>query len=143
MDQERFVLDSYALLAFFEGENGHEAVEQLLARASRGDCQLFLSVINLGEILYITERERGLSKAQEVLARIDELPINLVVANRANTLAAAHIKAEWPLAYADCFAAALAKVKDATIVTGNPEFRQLEAASVVSIAWLATNPPHQ
>ncbi|MBI2851007.1 MAG: hypothetical protein HYX80_08225 [Chloroflexi bacterium] len=48
----------------------------------------------------------------------------------------AHIRAQWPIAYADCFAAALAKLKGATIVTGDPEFKHLEAASVVSIAWL-------
>ncbi len=134
---ERFVLDSYALLAFFEGEKkGQETVKQLLEKAFEGRYQLFMSVVNLGEVLYITERERGLPKVHEVLARIDELPIWIVDADRAYTLAAAHLKAKWPIAYADCFAVALANLQDATVVTGDPELKHLEAASVVPIAWL-------
>lgn len=136
MEQERFVLDSYALLAFLEGEKGQKEVERLLKQASGGHCQLFMSVINLGEVLYIIERERGLPKTHEVLARVDELPIQIVDANRPHTLAAAHIKAQVAVAYADCFAAALAQLEGATIVTGDPEFRQLESASVAPIAWL-------
>ena len=106
-----------------------ERVRGLLQEALAGQCQLFMSIINLGEILYITERERGLPKAQEALARIDELPIQVIDASRAHTIFAAHIKAWWPVAYADCFAAALAKLKNATIITGYPEFRHLERLS--------------
>lgn len=138
MEPERFVLDSYALLAFLEGAEGGERVRELLQQSLAGQCELFMSTVNLGEVLYITERERGLPKAQEVLARIDELPIKVIDANRAHTLTAAHIKAQWSIAYADCFAVALAKLKNATIVTGDPEFRHLEAACVVPITWLET-----
>ena len=120
------------------GTHDMRLVKELLQEALAGQCQLFMSIINLGEVLYITERERGLPKVQEVLAHIDELPIQLIDANRAQTLTAAHIKAQWSIAYADCFAVALAKLKDATVVTGDPEFRHLEAASVVPIAWLGT-----
>ena len=136
MEPERFVLDSYAVLAFLEGAAGWERVRELLQEALMGQCELLMSMVNLGEVVYITERKRGLPKAQEVLARIDELPIKVLDADRAHTLTAAHIKAQWSMAYADCFAVALAKLEDATIVTGDPEFRLLEAASVVSIAWL-------
>ena len=136
MEQERFVLDSYALLAFLEGEEGQEEVERLLKRASGGHCQLLMSVVNLGEVAYITERERGLPTVHEILARVDELPIQIVDADRAHALAAAHIKAQVPVAYADCFAAALAELESATIVTGDPEFIQLETASLVRVTWL-------
>lgn len=138
LEPERFVLDSYAVIAFLEGAEGGEQVRELLQKALGGRCELFMSIVNLGEVVYITERERGLPKAQEVLARIDELPIKVIDANRAHTLSAAHIKAQWPIAYADCFTVALAKLQDATIVTGDPEFRHLEAASLVPIAWLET-----
>ena len=138
METERFVLDSYAVLAFLEAAEGGERVRELLQDALAGQCELFMSTVNLGEVLYITERGRGLPKAQEVLARIDELPIKVIDANHTHTLAAAHIKAQWSIAYADCFGVALAKLKKATIVTGDPEFRHLEAASVVPIAWLET-----
>lgn len=134
MEAKSFVLDSYAVLAFLGGENGGERVRELLREALAGRCQLFMSTVNLGEVLYITERERGLPKAQEVLARIDELPIRVIDATRAHTLTAAHIKARWSIAYADCFAVALAKLKGAKIVTGDPEFKQV--ASIIPVVWL-------
>jgi ribonuclease VapC len=139
LGQQRFVLDSYALLAYFAGEVGLEQVRGLLEKASAGRCQLFMSVINLGEILYITKRERGLPKAQETLARINELPVQIVDADQAQTLAAAHIKAHWPIAYADCFAVALAQLKDATLVTGDAELKQLEADCIVPVVWLVAD----
>lgn len=49
-------------------------------------------------------------------------------------LGAAHIKAEYPIAYADAFAAALAQHHRTTLVTGNPEFKALE--ELVEIQWL-------
>jgi ribonuclease VapC len=95
-----------------------------------------LSVVNLGEVVYIVERERGLPKAQETLARIDELPIDVVSVDRTLTLAAAHLKMDCPIAYADCFAAALSQIKNATLVTGNPEFGKLKPDCNVQIEWL-------
>ena len=114
LERECYVLDSYALIAYFEGENGLEQVKELLQTAAQEHCELLMSVINLGEALYIIERERGLAKAQQTMARIDELPIQIVDVDRTHALAAAHLKAQWPVAYADCFAAALAQLKGAS-----------------------------
>lgn len=131
-----YVLDSYAVLAYLEGESGSDHVRELLEAARKDRCRLYMCVINLGEVLYIVERERGLPRTREVLARIDELPIEIVNADRNVTLAAAHLKAECPIAYADCFAAALSQVKEAALVTGDPEFRQIKAGVALDIDWL-------
>jgi ribonuclease VapC len=133
---KQYVLDSYALLAYFEGEPGGDRVKELLESAWEGKCHLYISTVNLGEVLYIVERERGLPKAQEVLARIDELPLELVSADRALMLAAAHLKAQLPIAYADCFAAALSRLKNAPLVTGDPEFRHIPPEHGWQIEWL-------
>jgi len=130
------VLDSYALIAFLEGEAGGETVEALLKEGLKNNCFLYMSAVNLGEVIYIAERERGLAKAQQVLARIDEMPIAVVDAGRQCSLAAAHIKAHWALSYADCFAAALCQLMDAVLVTGDQEFVPLEAAGAVTIRWI-------
>jgi ribonuclease VapC len=87
--------------------------------------------------MYIVERERGLPRAQETLARIDELPIEVMNVDRPLTLAAAHLKMDCPIAYADCFAAALSQVKKASLVTGDPEFRKIKADCNLKIEWLA------
>ena len=135
---QRFVLDSYAVLAFLGSEAGTDRVGELLQRGTDGRCQLFISVINYGEVIYITEREKGFSKAQEVIARIDELPVSIVDCGRTLAVMAAHIKARYPIAYADCFAAALAATLGALLVTGDPEFKPLEAAHIISIDWLSS-----
>jgi predicted nucleic acid-binding protein len=132
-----YVLDSYALLAYFEGEPGSEQVRRLLEAAKEGQCRLYMCVINLGEVMYIVERERGLPKAQEILARVDELPIEVINVDRTLTLAAAHLKADCPIAYSDCFAAALSQMKSATLVTGDPEFNKIKADRGICIQWLA------
>ena len=134
LQAREYVLDSYALLAYFAAEAGNKQVLKRLEEAKEGKCQLSLCVVNLGEVIYIVERTRGLRKAQEALARIDELPIRIVSADRVITLAAAHIKANCSIAYADCFAAALAKIKKAELITGGPEFKQV--ANEIKIGWL-------
>ncbi|MBL7126140.1 MAG: type II toxin-antitoxin system VapC family toxin, partial [Dehalococcoidales bacterium] len=115
---KEYVLDSYALLAYLEGEPGGDRVKELLEAATEGKCRLHMSMVNLGEVVYIVERERGLPKAQEALACIAELPIEIVDADYNLTLASAHLKAQWSIAYADCFAAALSQLKGAPLVTG-------------------------
>jgi ribonuclease VapC len=137
LEHKRYILDSFALIAYFEGEKGQGLVTGLFERAEKGGCELFLSIVNLGEIAYIVERERGLPKAQETLARIDELPISICDVDRNLALSAAHLKAHYSIAYADCFAAALAKSKDAALVTGDPEFKNAGMDSFVTIVWLA------
>ena len=134
-----FVLDSYALLAYLEGEPGSDRISELLNAAKDGKCHLYMCVVNMGEVMYIVERERGLPKAQETLARIDELPIEIVDVDRPLTLAAAHLKMDCPIAYADCFAAALSQLKNATLVTGDPEFSKIKPDCNVRVEWLTNH----
>jgi predicted nucleic acid-binding protein len=132
-----YVLDSYALLAYFEDEPGSERVAKIFETARKDNCPLYMCAVNLGEVIYIVERERGLSEAQETLALIDELPVEIVDVDRTLALAAAHLKTVCPIAFADCFAAALAQIKNAPLVTGDPEFRKINPECDVRIEWLA------
>jgi predicted nucleic acid-binding protein len=133
-DQTSFILDSFALLAYLQDEPQASHIEKLLENAGKGKCHLFLSLINLGEILYITERRGGVAKAQDALALIRQLPIELIPAEEQIVFSAAHIKANYPLSYADAFAVAVAIEEDATIVTGDPEFQTVKA--LITIEWL-------
>jgi predicted nucleic acid-binding protein len=129
-----YVLDSFALLAYLQDEPVASRIEKLLDNADRGKCQLFLSVINLGELLYITERRGGVAKAQDALALIRQLPIQVVPADEQMVFAAAHIKANHTLSYADAFVVAIAMQESASILTGDPEFQAVE--SLVTLEWL-------
>ena len=117
-----YILDSYALLAYFGGEVGEARVKEILHNASIGESRVLMSLINLGEVVYITERERSLTKAQEILAIIEQLPIEILPVDRQTVLAAAHIKANYPVAYADAFAVIAAQTHVGVLFTGDPEF---------------------
>lgn len=117
-----YVLDSFAVLAFLAAEEGMARVQEVLADASAGKCTALLSLINLGEVAYIIEREQGLARVHETLGMIDQMPIEVLPASREAVLAAAHIKADHPIAYADAFAVAAAQSVDGVVLTGDPEF---------------------
>jgi ribonuclease VapC len=129
------VLDSFAILALLRGEPGAPAVRQLIEQAIEGEVTLLMSQINLGEVIYHTERVHGVRQAQETLVEIEALPIQMVEATRRRVLDAAHIKANHRIAYADAFAATLAREHGAALVTGDPEFRALGQA--IKVEWLA------
>jgi predicted nucleic acid-binding protein len=129
-----YVLDSYALLAHFEDEAGGEKVRKILRASSAGKARLFLSVINLGELYYISLRERGREMAEQILFLMEQLPVDIVIADREMTLEAAKLKGSHPVAYADCFAAALAIRKNAKVVTGDAEFKRFEG--ILSVEWI-------
>lgn len=133
-DLPAFVLDTFALLAYLQDEAGASRVESLLVKAAKGNCRLFVSIINLGEMLYITERRGGVSKAQDALALIRQLPIEILPADEQSVFSAAHIKAGHALSYADAFSVAVAIQKDAVILTSDPEFDSV--ASLVVVEWL-------
>lgn len=121
-----YVLDSYALLAYFNSEPGGDRIVSLLITAQAGEADLFASLINLGEIFYLTYRRVGVTEAQEMLRTLRGLPIELCEASESRILAAAEMKALHPISYADAFAAALTIELDAQLVTGDPEFKALE-----------------
>lgn len=128
------VLNSFAALAHLNGEDGHQRTAEVLALAQEERSRLSLSIINYGQVLHILERARGLSEAHRTIAAVEQLSIEVIEADRRLTFAAVHIKANYPLAYADCFSIALAPDKAATVLTGDSEFRAVEG--LATIEWL-------
>ncbi len=131
----RYVLDSFALLAHLQDEPGAAGVQRVLEQGARQYTEIYLSIVNYGEIVYITEREKGLTAAQRVIAAVDQLPLSIIEADRILTFAAAHLKAQHPIAYADAFAVALTQSKDAILLTGDPELKAVEAQA--RMEWLS------
>jgi ribonuclease VapC len=131
-----FVLDSFPLLAYLQDEPTASRIEKLLDNAGKEKCRLLLCIINLGEILYITERRGGLVKAQDTLALIQQLPIEILPADEQTVFAAAHIKANYTISYADAFVVAIGIQENATLITADPEFHAVE--EIVDVEWLLT-----
>ena len=130
------VLDSWALLAFFEDEPAAEAVEELLDQASREKHRLFMTSVNWAEVYSSTMREVSQEAAEQHAQIIANLPIDIVGVGDDLRLArqAAVFKATHRISLADAFAAALAKEKKAELVTGDREFKALE--SEIKVRWL-------
>ena len=128
------VLDAFALTAYFEKEPGYEKVQELLTDAASGNRKLFLSTVNWGEVHYVTHRTYGIEQANKIALVIGTFPIEIVDVDLEIAKQAALFKVAHRLSYADCFAAALAKVKKSTLVTGDKEFKSLE--DHIKIAWL-------
>ena len=128
------VFDSWAIMAYFQDERAGEQVAHMIADAKEEGIPMLMSVINAGEIWYTVTRRRSEHDADQALRWVREIGIDLVDADIELTRAAAKFKASGGISYADCFAAALARQNKATLVTGDPEFKQLEKE--IEIEWL-------
>lgn len=73
-------------------------------------------------------------KADRVIEERANLRIKIVPADWQTSRQAAIFKSRGSIAYADSFAAALAKLSGGKIVTGDPEFKPLSRE--VQILWL-------
>lgn len=128
------VLDSWAVLAYLEGEAAAERVADLIADANEENTPLLMTVVNLGEVWYIITREASEADAERSIAEIRQLGIEVIDANWTLTREAAGYKSRYKMSYADCFAAALAEQKKAYLVTGDPEFERVDQE--IQIIWL-------
>jgi len=130
------VFDSFAVLAYLNDERGSDLVSELLERASRKQIALSMHVINLGEVYYAVHRKVGQARADLVYATVRAYPVSFVdELGEELLLKAARIKALYPLAYADAFAAATAMSLRATLVSGDPEFDALSHQKLLAILW--------
>ncbi len=129
-----YVFDSFAIIAFYENESGAGQVQEALEECIRGEAQGWMSVVNWGEVFYATAKFKGWKSACTIIQRLERYPIAIVEADIGLTWEAAKLKAKYPIAYADCFALALAKLKKAALLTGDPEFRKTREE--VEFIWL-------
>ena len=131
---KKIVFDSFALLSFFHKEKGWRKVKDIFKKLLSEEERGLLSRINWGEFYYIIRRRVGRVKAEEALALLEQLPIEILPVDDQIVKEAAEIKAEYPIAYADAFCVALAKKVQGCVVTGDPEFKSVEG--LIAIEWL-------
>jgi ribonuclease VapC len=134
MPRASFIFDSYALLKFFQKENGYEKVSRLLEEIKKSGATKYINAINLGEIIYSTKREFGDQKKIEVLAHIERLHFTILPVPNNLIFQAAEYKAQYAISFADCFVLASALENKAAIVTGDPEFKKVE--HLADIVWV-------
>lgn len=129
-----WVLDAHGLMVFLEREPGFEKVSQIFQNVVEIGDKIFMTTVNFGEVYYIVLRECGKTKANEIEDVVENLPIDFVDVDLELCKEAGNFKAFKRMSYADCFAAALAKLKNCSVVTGDPEFKTV--SEEVDVYWL-------
>ena len=118
------VLDSWPILEWIkERQPATDIVENLLAGAESGAARLLMSAINVGEVYYFVRKYHGETLAKSWRESSGTLPITIEVPTATEIWDAALLKGQYPIAYADAFAAALAQKHRCALVTGDPELR--------------------
>ena len=110
------------MLKWLDGEEPAAAIVQDALDAGRP----LMSWINLVEVHYRVARDHGHEIADGTLAELREL-VEEELPGVERMRAVARLKAEHPIALADCFAIATAAAGGATLLTGDPEIVQRES----------------
>jgi predicted nucleic acid-binding protein len=112
----RRCLDSWAVLAWLDGEEPASGIVERTIKRERPA----MSWMNLVEVHYRTIRDHGRQEADQVLAELRPL-ITENLPGIAAMRSVSTLKAEHPIALADCIAVALAAEEEAELLTGDPE----------------------
>ena len=131
------ILDSWAVLAWLKRERpAAERTRALLKAAELGDCRLGINIVNWGEIFYLCVKARNAAYARRVLQTLRPR-VMVISANDELVMAAATLKARFPISYADGFAVATALAHNTPLVTGDPEIRAMAATEKkLRLEWI-------
>ncbi len=131
---KNYLFDAFPLLCWLQEEPGCELVDRLLTEAETGKSSISMHIINLGEVFYRLCRVSSMKRGEEILEKIRLLPIRILSISDEEVMAAAKIKAKYPISYADAFAVAKALQSGATVITGDPEYKKV--SKVIEILWV-------
>ncbi len=131
------LLDAWAALAWLRDQPpASDTVETLWRQARTGKIRLIMSVVNLGEVFYITAKTQGLESAELILEEMQQMPLEVHPAPNGLVIEAARLKGRHAISYADAFALATAVREKACVVTGDPELKHLVGAGLAEIEWI-------
>ncbi len=120
-----YALDASAVVDYVQSGPGSDKIEQLLAGAFRQQLLLYISVLNLGEVFYLTWQRTGEESARQTVAKLSRLPVQIIPVDLSQSLRAGQLKALHNIPYVDCIAAAVAMERNATLVTSDRHFEKL------------------
>jgi predicted nucleic acid-binding protein len=121
-----YVLDTSALLALFEYEEGALQVLEIVQNAGKeGQPRVYLPFMSCMELEYVALQRFGNPRAEEALRMVRAWPLERRESHPEWASQAARIKARARLSTADAWNAALALMLDAELVHKDPEFDQV------------------
>ena len=125
----KYILDTKALIAFFNNEEGAKNVEKILKEIDENKAEGFVSAITLTEIYYLYSRERGEDFAKRKIEQIKLSNLKMVVIDDEIAIKAGVHKIK-AIPIADALIAASAYFVDAKVVTDDEHFEKLDAEVV-------------
>ncbi len=124
MSEERYMLDTSAVLTFLQDEAGAERVESILRQE-----EILLPYLVLLETYYITLQEHSEDVADKRYALLKQLPATIFwEVDEPTLLTAGRFKAYHHLSLADAIIAAFAQRQGAILVHKDPELEVLSEA---------------
>ena len=127
------------MLAYLFGEPGDSVVAAALEKAASSSKKALIAAPNWAEVCYQVERKIGKRRWTSTREKLLALPIEIVPADQDAAEAAGAIKASKKMSLADCFAAALAARVKGELLTGDPEFHEVE--DTIRVIWLSQKQP--
>jgi predicted nucleic acid-binding protein len=124
---ERYLLDTSAVLALTDREDGFQKVEELLEWATSGETEIVVCAVTLMELYYIALQEQGDDLAAQLVGLVKSWPIRWIYPDEKVLLHAGRIKAFHRLSFADAIIAAVARLHEAVLVHKDPESETLAA----------------
>jgi predicted nucleic acid-binding protein len=136
---KEYVLDANAILRYLQtgSASGGDKVRRLFEEAEAGQARLLMSVVNLGDVLYVLMRFVGEEGAIKNIRTLQHA-ISTVNADAEQAVQAAILTHHYKLGYANSYAAALALERKATLVSADAAFQKLGRR----IRWMKL-PPFQ
>ena len=130
-----YLLDTSAIFAFTDNEEGADLVEELLNKARREQIALHISAMTAMEVYYVSFAERGEDQAHHFLLLVRALPVTELALEDALILPAARFKARYKISVADAWIAATAVVHNLILVHKDPEFEPLDGVSLLPLPY--------
>lgn len=122
---DAYLLDTSAVFALTDDEEGADEVQRLLDRATGGGPPVLICTLSLMEVYYVALQEEGEDHAARLVARIKSWPIRWAAPAEKDLLRAGRFKAFHRLSFADAVIAAVACNRGAVLMHKDPEFEAL------------------
>jgi predicted nucleic acid-binding protein len=131
------VLDAWAIMAWLKGQQpAADRVRTLLDEAGHRQRKLAMNIVNLGEVFYLCVKAKDQAYGHSVLEALRPRLMKISASDDLVMLAAT-LKSRNAISYADAFAAATAVLREAPLMTGDPELKAMAAAEkALRVEWI-------
>lgn len=137
LSESSLVLDSWPILEWLKGrEPASSRFGSLLQTTVAQSVRLEMTRINYGEVIYSVRKATDLSDRESSLRAFLSLPLQIHSIPDSLVDEAIELKSTYPFSFADAFAAALTRGLRVPLVTGDIEFRKLEADGLIRLYWV-------